>query len=73
MVARNFLVHHADSIIDVEYDTNDGLEVSLSLPSPNFDFAPPRYSISSIFLRMFILKVKRIHIFIKFSVYGQVV
>ncbi|KAM7511832.1 hypothetical protein LguiB_010707 [Lonicera macranthoides] len=27
MVARKFLVHHADSNIDVEYDTNDGLEV----------------------------------------------
>lgn len=68
MVARKFLVHHADSNIDVEYDTNDGLEVSLS---PNLNFDPVHYYIPSIFLDMFILKVKMDNFFNKFNINGR--
>lgn len=31
MVARKFVVRHEDSSFDVDYDTEDGLEVPLSL------------------------------------------
>jgi hypothetical protein len=36
MVARQFIISHNDSIFDVDYDTDDGLEVSLALSKTQF-------------------------------------
>lgn len=41
MVARSFEVHHNDSILGVDYDTDDVLEVSLSLFLSVISFPPP--------------------------------
>lgn len=36
MVARQFIVSYNDSIFDVDYDTDDGLEVSLPFSNTQF-------------------------------------
>lgn len=61
MVARQFIVSHKDSVFDVDYDTEDGLEVSLALSKTQFS----RFLSTVVFvwLLWLILQVFKIQLF----------